>query len=451
VDRVKSVGEPSWSYNTTNNNEHRLDVKIPVTTSSFSSDAQSVIELKVNVVDSKAVYPASYNVTSNKHTKWHSVGGHFGGSVKIIYTTVRVALYAMRGTKIVPQMALPQEHMRPVDIKTHHFGVLTIIIDVYIIQEPSHFPQIGEALNDSKIFPSYEVRPENTRAPAMQTQSFRRFCVKHRPNGVDITWVHTGQVIHLDLPKPKNLMGEEKLDFGYLNGDSGFSFSFNVEGQLQKNNNGDLLYDNLLHIFIWGEIKITLSEIADPVKLRVYSESENTYGIPNEKFKEVKNIPSLSLIFLDPEKWQRNKKPYYAINNANDMKHLNKRYSDWRPLNESRFFRVAKVKRVEQLPVLDSGVRVEGEYFDQSPHYYMSYYNKPNYEEITHLLIDVGVGFIPIVGDLADFAEFNYMLSTGKNKWGEKVSNFEVALQGIAVIPLFGDGIRLLGKFLKKL
>jgi hypothetical protein len=63
-------------------------------------------------------------------------------------------------------------------------------------------------------------------------------------------------------------------------------------------------------------------------------------------------------------------------------------------------------------------------------------------EAIARASLDIGVGLIPIVGDLVDIAEFAYALKTDRDRWGRKVSTEEKALMGIgAVLPIVGAGM----------
>ena len=56
--------------------------------------------------------------------------------------------------------------------------------------------------------------------------------------------------------------------------------------------------------------------------------------------------------------------------------------------------------------------------------------------------LDVGVGAIPIVGDLVDIGEFVWALATDRDRWGRKVSTSDKVLMGIGaiigLIPLLG-------------
>ena len=63
------------------------------------------------------------------------------------------------------------------------------------------------------------------------------------------------------------------------------------------------------------------------------------------------------------------------------------------------------------------------------------------------ILTDVGVGFIPIVGDLVDVSEFVYAAYTGKDKWGNPVATWEIALMGVgACVPFVSHGMIKGGK-----
>jgi hypothetical protein len=53
--------------------------------------------------------------------------------------------------------------------------------------------------------------------------------------------------------------------------------------------------------------------------------------------------------------------------------------------------------------------------------------------------IDVGWGFVPVLGDLMDIAEFLYAAVSRRDRWGRKVANWEIALMGAgALLPFVG-------------
>lgn len=58
------------------------------------------------------------------------------------------------------------------------------------------------------------------------------------------------------------------------------------------------------------------------------------------------------------------------------------------------------------------------------------------------LIFDVGVGFIPIVGDAVDVIEFATALGSGKDKWGEPVTPMTLCLMGLgACVPFVSSGV----------
>jgi hypothetical protein len=62
--------------------------------------------------------------------------------------------------------------------------------------------------------------------------------------------------------------------------------------------------------------------------------------------------------------------------------------------------------------------------------------------ELTMTAVDIGIGMIPIIGDLVDIGEFVGALVTGKDRWGREVGTFDKVLMGvgavIGLIPFLG-------------
>lgn len=57
-------------------------------------------------------------------------------------------------------------------------------------------------------------------------------------------------------------------------------------------------------------------------------------------------------------------------------------------------------------------------------------------ETIAMAAFDIGVGFIPVVGDLVDIAELVYGVTTGRDRWGRPLSTTDLVLMGIgALLP----------------
>jgi hypothetical protein len=107
---------------------------------------------------------------------------------------------------------------------------------------------------------------------------------------------------------------------------------------------------------------------------------------------------------------------------------------------ESLFFRLKRVDRLEDLPAPNAIFSVRSEE-DVAPVDYHTFSPPPDLHAMpwVQLAVDLGIGTIPIVGDVIDFADFNLALSTGKDKWGNEVDNFDLVLMGLAIIPLFGS------------
>lgn len=67
----------------------------------------------------------------------------------------------------------------------------------------------------------------------------------------------------------------------------------------------------------------------------------------------------------------------------------------------------------------------------------------PGYDDTLYgfstFVVDLGVGFIPFVGDAVDWAEFSWVLTTGQDKWGNEVGPLEKVLMGVGcLLPFVG-------------
>jgi hypothetical protein len=61
--------------------------------------------------------------------------------------------------------------------------------------------------------------------------------------------------------------------------------------------------------------------------------------------------------------------------------------------------------------------------------------------------IDIGVGFIPVLGDLVDIAELIYGVATGRDRWGRPLSTADLMIMGIgALLPFVGAPLLRRGK-----
>jgi hypothetical protein len=66
--------------------------------------------------------------------------------------------------------------------------------------------------------------------------------------------------------------------------------------------------------------------------------------------------------------------------------------------------------------------------------------------DLSTSVVEGAVGFIPIVGDIADFLHFGYAIATGRDVWGHELSTADKVVMGIGavigLIPIFGDIIK---------
>lgn len=67
-------------------------------------------------------------------------------------------------------------------------------------------------------------------------------------------------------------------------------------------------------------------------------------------------------------------------------------------------------------------------------------------DDVIFLIIDVSLGFIPIVGDAADVAELVIALMTGRDRWGRPVTGFDLVMMTIgAAAPMISSRALLVG------
>jgi hypothetical protein len=66
--------------------------------------------------------------------------------------------------------------------------------------------------------------------------------------------------------------------------------------------------------------------------------------------------------------------------------------------------------------------------------------------DVQTAVLEGAIGFIPIVGDLADFAHFGYALATGRDVWGHELTAVDKIVMGIGavigLIPIIGDIVK---------
>ncbi|MEM8813304.1 MAG: hypothetical protein AAGF59_11860 [Pseudomonadota bacterium] len=158
---------------------------------------------------------------------------------------------------------------------------------------------------------------------------------------------------------------------------------------------------------------------------------------PDYKKLPVKHAEFYRENFVDPVAWAENGYPTEFTKRFGRNRVFQPNLKVHRPLDEALFFRVQQVGSVRGLPAPHAVFAVPpGD--DEARTNWRSYYTDPAVPAFLKLALDVGIGFIPIVGDFVDFVEFNHMLATGRDRWGNKVDNTDLVLAGIAVIPVLG-------------
>lgn len=317
------------------------------------------------------------------------------------YYTVDVQIYLLRGLSLEFYLFQQGEAVQDLTSGTSLFGQLEIRHHVYVVQDVQHLPASGEPLETQKLYPVLEYFDDEVdrMTPKAAVSSLT---VKRIPNGALFTWFATGQTLRVEIPDP-------------MKGSEGFSFSVAPDGLAgQRDDQNFPRYDNLLSIRATSGVSITLSPLR--------------YTLDNYPSGGTAELSGA--LFPDPLAWSEAGYPDEAIFSMDFH----------RPIEDSLFFRLERVKGLDDLG------EAEGDFFileedDEAREEYGSFFPNDPLEltKFYELLMDIGLAFIPIVGDVVDFADFNLALRTGKNKWGHKVDDFDLFLMGIAVIPLVGD------------
>jgi hypothetical protein len=89
-----------------------------------------------------------------------------------------------------------------------------------------------------------------------------------------------------------------------------------------------------------------------------------------------------------------------------------------------------------------------GRYRDADRHHWLDTNDLPF--ELAMTAADVGVGMIPIVGDLVDIGEFFYALGTGRDRWGREVGTGDKVLMGIGALVGLIRGLGGIGSVLRR-
>jgi hypothetical protein len=116
------------------------------------------------------------------------------------------------------------------------------------------------------------------------------------------------------------------------------------------------------------------------------------------------------------------------------------------PLVLTDFFRVYTVKEFAEVPR-------QGEQLTPDEKNRVTRFDRvPSLQEtLTLSFIDVSIGFVPVLGDLVDIAEFAYGLVTGEDRWGRPLSTTDLVLMGLgAMLPFIAAPVLRRGRQLFK-
>ena len=441
---VAAVGAASWEY-TPEERPHAgtLKVTIPGRSQMKSRESDLRFDLRCFINDRRPAKRSNdpldplYDTIESPFVYFVDVQRHDMGEVAIVYdekdmdrrfprgtfkvipaehTTVRIQIFALRGVKVAAEIDLPKgKKKQKLEPLKQQFGRLTIDVRVNILQDRDQLPAVGEPPEKSnQIFPSFEADNDHLGGNALY-RSLGRFSVKYIPNGIEFTWFPLGQTLRLELANP-------------LDGRSGFSYYLNPEPKFPDviGNPNWLRYDDLLHIRTSGNVKKSLTPIKNPIY-------------------QVKNMGTQAVVyrqkFVDPVAWARKGYPKLKTGKGHiEGGRFFENKAVHRPLEEARFFRIEKVESLADLepPHTPFTVKAVSRKDKQQNKEYLSYYTEPEYPASVRVAIDLGVGFIPIIGDLVDFYELNLILATGKDRWGKDADGWDIFFAAWSIIPIIG-------------
>lgn len=435
-----SVGQVSWEY-VPKKLAHSGTLKVSIPGRSSQGDLQFNLRCFIN--DQRPAKRSSqpddplYNTSDSPFIYFVDVRRHKKGELVIKtdeqnqqrrqpefstmqfeYTTVSIQIFALRGVKVYTEFDRPDGKVKQMfEPLRQSFGRLTIEVKVNIFQDRSQLPAPGEPVENSQVFPSFESDNDHLGGNPLR-RSLSRVSIKYIPNGIEFTWFPLGQTLRLELAKPAA-------------GNSGFSYYINPEVKFPS----DFplyfpKYDNLLHIRTFGEVQKTLTPVKNPIFKVKDPAIQGVYYRSN---------------FVDPVVWAEKGHPAFRRGKRSLKRgHFRPDRSIHRPLHEARFFRIEQVGSLDQLPPPHTPFSIkpikksDKRNYEKAKKEYLSYYTEPDLPLLIRLAMDLGIGVIPIAGDLVDYAEFNLMLATGKDRWGKDVDDLDIFLAGLSVIPVLG-------------
>jgi|LNAP01.1.fsa_nt_gb hypothetical protein len=282
------------------------------------------------------------------------------------------------------------------------FGALSIQSSVVTVQDIRRLPPSGEPISQSLLFPAYASYNDEMASPGPR-QMLMYIMVRHIPNGVEFTWLATNQTLRVRLRDPTD-------------GASGYAFFLNAFPQFEVSGSRFYDYDDLLHIRTCGNVELSLTPPDSEVRTAI------TGDVPVER------SGSFPDPILDPDQGEDR---FHTLLDREKQASL-------RSVEKSVFFRWQEVGGLDELPAPDQAFEVSVD-DDRARHSYAQIVTSDESTFWTQLVVDMGIGFIPIAGDIIDFMDFNLALRTGKDKWGNEVDDLGLFLMGLACIPLAGE------------
>ncbi|MCX7214627.1 MAG: hypothetical protein NTW53_18445 [Burkholderiales bacterium] len=338
----------------------------------------------------------------------------------LAHSAVRIRVYALHGVQITAEIVVGSEVKRPLE-NFEDLDDLAIEFIVHRLDSPLQLPLPGTEPLPGEVLPKYPVissdKPDLGGVPFSLLFKFQ---VETRPDGVDITWCITRQVLRLRFTKIKM-------------GDCGIAWYFNPSPKLPKD--GSFYnFNDLLHVRICGDIEV---KVTNPVRPDEGYNTAPAFGELMNGFRARYEIGfkgklgTADRYFADPLAAEICAQMIDAGRPAKEHPDLQ------RDIAGALFFRLEKVACLSQIPAAGEPFEVAK---DIAPGNFDAWRNGPPslIAEFTKLGIDLGIGFVPVIGDAVDFAEFNHALATGEDRWGREVADWEVTLMGLSAIPALG-------------
>jgi hypothetical protein len=337
-----------------------------------------------------------------------------GGEGSGLITSVTIQVFALPGVQVTVAATDSEGAFQMLDPLEQESGPLRLKVKVERLCRPESLPVPGTPLVNMTLYPGHPVDALEAEENA-ERRALGHFFVQHVENGVDFMWAATQQTLSIRYNRNTRA-------------DSGIAYYFNPRPELPRH--GDFLdYEDLLHILLVGEGHEV--HVTRPVNPR----PEDFTGAPR-RVAAFLDGPESRIFFADPLAWGR----FVELHKGGGAVAEDKLPELWRLVTESRFFRLRQLASFDDLPPYGAPFAITAKEDIAKQHFEEWLREKPGpFEAFAKLAIDLGIGFVPIVGDAADFAELNLALATGKDRWGEEVKDWELVLMGLAIIPVLGS------------